>query len=134
MSLTERDIKSLKDTTSKGYRLFIFIFFPIATITLLCAGIFNFLLSHRFATMEGLSILRVFEIWWEGISLSQQYSGGLIHSIGRLQSGLTNICFFFVGIFVLLAMRIKISRDARILKFIEENKLRQEMAKKGTVE
>lgn len=123
MSITEQDIKALKQGTSKRFRVITLIVMPLTIIILLCVGILNFLLCYRFATMAGLSVSQVFEKWIEGIDLSQQYSGVLIMALQRLQTGLTQIILAIFFVFLLWAQQSITKRNARILKFIEEKNL-----------
>ncbi len=121
MSITDRDIKLLRKSASKSYRLLFSISFFLLIVCCLTTAAMNIYLCNRFALMEGLTISDVFAKWTEGISQSGQYSGKLLMAIQRLQTALTVIVLAFLGGIFFLTRHLASQRDARILRFIEEN-------------
>ena len=70
--------------------------------------------------MEGYSLPQIIKEWQKGISTEDHYSGTLLMSIQRLQTGITQIVFSIIGIFLLLVNQRSVRRNLRILRFIEE--------------
>jgi hypothetical protein len=123
MSITERDIKILKKTSSRSFRLVFAILASSFIVFLLIMAVINLYICSRFALMEGFTISDVFLKWTEGISPSKQYSGTLLIAIQRLQTALTQIALaLFCGL-ILWFKQSASKRNARILTFIEKNKI-----------
>lgn len=68
MSITDRDIKMLRKSASKSYRLLFVISFVFLIVCCFSTAAMNIYLCNRFAQMEGLTVSDVFIKWTEGIS------------------------------------------------------------------
>ena len=121
MSITQKDIKILRRMSSTSSRSVVFISISLMIIFFLILAAINFRLCQRFALADGLTVSEVFSQWLEGISPSELYSGKLLLAIQRLQAALTQIAVAIIFGLVLWAQQSSALRNARILKFIEEN-------------
>ncbi len=122
MSITEQDIKVLRKTSSKSFRLAFTIMACFLIVVFLITAGLNIYFCHRLALMEGLTITDIFVRWTKGISLSEQYSGKLLSAIQRLQTALTSIVLAIIFGLLLWFKQSASKRNARILRFIEEKR------------
>ena len=122
MSITERDIKVLKKTSSKRVRLTFIIIFSFAILFCLVMAAVNLQICRRIAVMEGLTVSQVFSKWVEGISPTRNYSGILLIAMERLQNAMTLVVLAAFSAFCLWVGLSALNRNARILRFIEDRK------------
>ncbi|MCX6991866.1 MAG: hypothetical protein NT011_01860 [Kiritimatiellaeota bacterium] len=130
ISITEKDLRVLRKRTSKGTRIAVMIAFPVVIVFNVVAGIINFHLSARFASFVDLTFPQVIQKWFEGTSVTEQYTGIFLKAIERWTTGLIQITFAVFFAVLLISTLKRIARERRILAFIEEN--RNESALAGT--
>jgi predicted membrane-bound spermidine synthase len=121
MSLDESDIKALRRTSSTGFRLACTIGMSLVITLFLMATVVNMWLCHRLAARAGVTVIEVFSKWIAGISASEAYLGILLLAIQRLQMALTSLAVVGILGLTLWGLLSTASRNARILKFLEEN-------------
>lgn len=122
MSISESDIKALRKTSSRGFRLACTIGISLVITLFLIATVINIWLCYRFAVQAGFTVAEVFSKWIIGISESEVYLGILVLSIQRLQMALTSLAVAMILGLALWGLLSTSNRNARILKFLEENK------------
>jgi hypothetical protein len=123
MSLSERDMKALRRTGSGGFRVAWTIGIAVVITLFLIAAAINMWLCQRFAVHVGLTAVGVFGRWVEGISASEVHLAILLLAIQRLQMALTSLAVAAILGLTLWGLRSTSKRNARILKFLEENKM-----------
>jgi hypothetical protein len=123
MSMSERDIKALRKTSSRGFRLACTIGMSLVIILFLILTAINMWLCHRFAVQAGLTVVEVFSKWMVGISASEAYLGISLLAIQRLQMALTSVAVAIILGLTLWGLLSTSKRNARILKFLEESKI-----------
>jgi hypothetical protein len=120
--ITESDIKALRTTSSKSYRVILLTVFPFGIVVFFACGVVNFLLSARFAETAGVTMREVIGTCFSEPSASQQYSGMLLKAVGHFETGLMEVVAvaFYAG---LMGIAWKQHRmNTRILKFIEDKR------------
>jgi hypothetical protein len=123
MSISESDIKALRKTSSRGFRLAWTIGISLVITLFSTATVINMWLCHRFAVQTGLTVVEVFSKWIAGISASEVALGILLLAIQRLQMALLSLVVALILGLILWGLLSTSSRNARILKFLEENKI-----------
>jgi hypothetical protein len=120
MSISESDIKALRRTSSRGFRLACIIGISLVITLFLMATVVNMWLCHRLAAQAGVTVAEVFSKWIAGISASELHIGILLLAIQRLQMALTSLAVAVVLGLTLWGLLSTAGRNARILKFLEE--------------
>ena len=123
MSISESDIKALRKTSSRGFRLAWTIGISLVITLFLIATVIHMWLCHRFAVQAGLTVVGVFSKWIAGISASEVDLGILLLAIQRLQMALISLAVAIILGVTLWGLLSTANRNARILKFLEENKI-----------
>jgi len=122
MSISENDIKALRKTSSRGFRLACSIGISLVITLFLIATVIHMWLCYRFAVQAGFSVVEVFSKWIVGISEPEVYLGILLLAVQRLQMALTSLAVAMILGLTLWGLLATSNRNARILKFLEENK------------
>lgn len=123
MSISEGDIKALRKTSSRRFRLACTIGISLVITLFLITAVIDIWLCHRFAVQAGLTVVEVFSKWIAGISASEGDLGILLLAIQRLQMALISLAVAIILGLTLWGLLSASHRNARILKFLEENKL-----------
>src|SRR6266849_4895229 len=76
--IAESDMKALRASSSRRYRVIVLSVFPFMIVACLVCAVGNFLLSARFAGMAGMTTSEVRSHWFADLSVSEQYSGALL--------------------------------------------------------
>ncbi|OGP56270.1 MAG: hypothetical protein A2Y65_03955 [Deltaproteobacteria bacterium RBG_13_52_11] len=122
MSITKQDIKVLRQTSSKLFRLACTIGISLIIIVFLTGAVNNIRLCHRFAVMAGFTVGQVFNKWITGISESETQLEIVLLAVQRLQMALGSlaiVALLAVALWVLLSTSY---RNARILKALKIRK------------
>ena len=119
MAITKRDIKVLKQTSSKQFRLASTIGIGLAIMIFLVGAVNDIRLCHSFATMASLTIVQVFVAWIKGVPTSQTSLEIVLLATQRLQMGLISLAVVAILALSLWALLATANRNARILEFLK---------------
>lgn len=118
--ISESDIKALRTSSSRLYRVVLLTVFPLGIGLLLVGGVAHFLWSARLAESDGVTVRKVIGVFFSDIDVSQQYSGVFVKALDEFSTG-----FFEVGAAIIYAAMMAFAwklrkRNIRILNFIDE--------------
>lgn len=122
MGITKRDIKVLKQTSSKQFRLASTIGIGFAIIVFSLGAVNDIRLCRDFAAMAGLTFGQVFGTWIKGVPASQPFLQIVLLATQRLQMALISLAVvaaLAVALWVLLATA---NRNIRILESLKAKK------------
>jgi hypothetical protein len=119
-TITEDDLRTLRQSTSKTKRLAVLWALLLFIVLLVVTGVLNLYLCRRYAAQAGFNMSGIVRNWFSGTDLTAQYSGTYITAQERWVIGITQFALAgFVALAVTLERRVA-KRNARILRFIEE--------------
>jgi hypothetical protein len=119
MRITKRDIKVLKQTSSKQFRLAATIGVGLAIMVFLLGAVNDIRLCRSFAAMAGLTFGQVFGTWIKGVPASQAALEIVLLATQRLQMALISlavVAILAVSLWTLLATS---KRNVRILESLK---------------
>jgi hypothetical protein len=119
MGITKRDIKVLKQTSSKPFRLASAIGIGVAIMVFLLGAANDIRLCHSFAAMAGLTFGQTFITWIKGVPASQAALEIVLLATQRLQMALISlavVAILAVSLWTLLATS---KRNVRILESLK---------------
>jgi hypothetical protein len=119
MGITKRDIKILKQTSTKQFRLASTIGIGLAIMVFLLGAVNDIRLCHSFAAMAGLTFGQTFVTWIKGVPASQAALEIVLLATQRLQMALISlavVAILAVSLWTLLATS---KRNVRILESLK---------------
>jgi len=119
MGITKRDIKVLKQTSSKQFRLACTIGIALAIMVFLIGAVNNIRLWHGFGALAGLTVGQVFSTWIKGVSESQASLEIVLLATQRLQMALISLAVVAILVVALWALLTTSTRNARILESLK---------------
>jgi hypothetical protein len=122
MGVTKRDIKVLKQTSSKQFRLACTIGIGLAIIVFLAGAVNDLRLCRAFAAMAGLTFGQVFGTWIKGVPASQASLEIVLLATQRLQMALISLAVVAILAVALWALLATANRNARILESLKGKK------------
>jgi hypothetical protein len=122
MRITKRDIKVLKQTSSKQFRLASAIGVGLAIMVFLLGAVNDILLCRSFAAMAGLTFGQVFGTWIKGVPASQAALEIVLLATQRLQMALISLAVVAILAVSLWALLATASRNARILESLKRKR------------
>jgi hypothetical protein len=120
--ITESDMKALRTSASRRYRVIVLTAFPFAIATCLVGGVANFMLSARFAEMSGMTMHDVTNGMFASFPVSEQFPGGFVTAVQRFDLGLILFLAAALQAGMMTLALIYQKRNTRLLKFIEEKR------------
>jgi hypothetical protein len=122
MGITKRDIKVLRQTSSKQFRLASTMGIGLAVIVFLAGAVNDLRLCSAFAAMAGLTFGQVFGTWVRGVPASQASLEIVVLATQRLQMALISVAVVAVLSVALWALLTTSNRNARILESLKGKK------------
>jgi hypothetical protein len=122
MGITKRDIKVLKQTSSKQFRLACTIGIGLAIMIFLVGTVNDIRLCRSFAAMAGLTFGQVFGTWIKGVPASQASLEIVLLATQRLQMALISLAVVAILAVSLWALLATANRNVRILESLKGKK------------
>jgi hypothetical protein len=122
MGITKHDLKVLRQTSSKLFRLGCITGTAVVSIIFLAGAVNNIGLCRRFAAMAGLTVREVFSRWITGVSVSDAHLEMVLLATQRLQMALISVVVVALLAVALWALLTTSYRNARILKSLKGKK------------
>jgi hypothetical protein len=119
MGITKRDIKVLKQTSSKQFRLASTIGIGLAITVFLVGAVNDIRLCHSFAAMAGLTFGQTFVTWIKGVPASQAALEIVLLATQRLQMALISLAVVGILAISLWTLLAAANRNARILQSLK---------------
>jgi hypothetical protein len=122
MGITKRDIKVLKQTSSKQFRLAAVIGIGVAILVFLLGAMNDIRLCLSFAAMAGLTFGQTFSTWIRGVPASQSALEIVLLATQRLQMALISLAVVAILAIALWTLLAAANRNARILQSLKGKK------------
>jgi hypothetical protein len=130
--MTERDIKRLRRSSSRRYRVGVIVAVTLLMLTFSVCGALNLIIAHRYAQESGTSLAGLFRDDTAGFDIDRTYPGTYVRALDRYTGGLLEL--MLVPYFLLQGITswFLMNRNVRILKTLERQQATEHTAGDGS--